>query len=60
MDPRFISMFSVYNLQFPSENTLRHIYTSILKGHFDIFPEEIQAIVDKIVQMTLDLYKVGF
>lgn len=58
MDPRFISMFSVYNLQFPSENTLRHIYVSILRGHFEIFPEEIQNIVDKIVQMTLDLYKI--
>ncbi|KAF9424735.1 hypothetical protein HW555_000036 [Spodoptera exigua] len=58
VDPRFISMFSVYNLQFPSENTLRHIYVSILKGHFDVFPEEIQNIVEKIVQMTLDLYKV--
>ncbi|XP_028025407.1 dynein heavy chain 10, axonemal [Bombyx mandarina] len=58
VDPRFISMFSVYNLQFPSENTLRHIYVSILKGHFEIFPEEIQGIVEKIVQMTLDLYKI--
>ncbi|XP_059059014.1 dynein axonemal heavy chain 10 [Achroia grisella] len=58
VDPRFISMFSVYNLQFPSEATLRHIYVSILTGHFSIFPEEIQEIVDKIVQMTLDLYKI--
>ncbi|XP_028177563.1 dynein heavy chain 10, axonemal, partial [Ostrinia furnacalis] len=58
VDPRFISMFSVYNLQFPSENTLRHIYVSILHGHFIIFPDEIQEIVDKIVQMTLDLYKI--
>ncbi|XP_026741363.1 dynein heavy chain 10, axonemal [Trichoplusia ni] len=58
VDPRFISMFSVYNLQFPSENTLRHIYMSILRGHFSVFPEEIQNIVDKIVQMTLDLYKI--
>lgn len=52
-------MFSVYNLQFPSEATLNHIYVSILKGHFSIFPDEIQDIVDKIVQMTLDLYKVS-
>nr|XP_034835442.1 dynein heavy chain 10, axonemal [Maniola hyperantus] len=58
VDPRFISMFSVYNLQFPSEATLNHIYIAILKGHFSIFPDEIQGIVDKIVQMTLDLYKI--
>ncbi|XP_068620608.1 LOW QUALITY PROTEIN: dynein axonemal heavy chain 10 [Battus philenor] len=58
VDPRFISMFSVYNLQFPSENTLLHIYVSILSGHFSIFADEIKTIVDKIVQMTLDLYKI--
>ncbi|XP_063540762.1 dynein axonemal heavy chain 10 [Cydia strobilella] len=58
VDPRFISMFSVYNLQFPAESTLRHIYTSIIAGHFEIFPEEIQEITDKLVQMTLDLYKI--
>ncbi|VVD00171.1 unnamed protein product [Leptidea sinapis] len=58
VDPRFISMFSVYNLQFPSESTLQRIYISILQGHFAAFPEEIQEIVDKIVQMTLDLYKI--
>ncbi|XP_049877279.1 dynein axonemal heavy chain 10 [Pectinophora gossypiella] len=58
VDPRFISMFSVYNLQFPPESTLRHIYLSILAGHFSTFPEEIQEIVEKLVQMTLDLYKI--
>ncbi|KAJ0174233.1 hypothetical protein K1T71_010379 [Dendrolimus kikuchii] len=58
VDPRFISMFSTYNLQFPSENTLQHIYVSILTGHFETFPQEIQDIVEKIVQMTLDLYKI--
>ncbi|KPJ04007.1 Dynein heavy chain 10, axonemal [Papilio xuthus] len=58
VDPRFISMFSVYNLQFPSETTLQHIYVSILSGHFEIFADEIRDIIDKIVQMTLDLYKI--
>lgn len=58
VDPRFISMFSTFNLQFPSESTLSHIYTCILRGHFSIFTDEVQEIVDKLVQMTLDLYKV--
>ncbi|KAL4712607.1 hypothetical protein ACJJTC_007202 [Scirpophaga incertulas] len=58
VDPRFLSMFSVYNLQFPSETTLRHIYLSILQGHFSIFPDEVKDIVEKIIQMTLDLYKI--
>lgn len=58
VDPRFISMFSTFNLQFPSESTLSHIYTCILRGHFSIFTDEVQEIVDKLVQMTLDLYKI--
>ncbi|CAB3257120.1 unnamed protein product [Arctia plantaginis] len=58
VDPRFISMFSTYNLQFPSETTLKHIYISILEGHFEIFPDEIRGIVDKLVLLTLELYKI--
>ncbi|XP_041985040.1 dynein axonemal heavy chain 10 [Aricia agestis] len=58
VDPRFISMFSVFNLQFPSEATLRHIYVSILDGHFSVFPEEVHGIVEKLVLMTLDLYQI--
>lgn len=33
VDPRFISLFSVFNITFPSEQSLNLIYASILKGH---------------------------
>ncbi|KAB1255183.1 Dynein heavy chain 10; axonemal [Camelus dromedarius] len=33
VDPRFISLFSVFNIPFPSEESLHSIYSSILKGH---------------------------
>lgn len=33
VDPRFISLFSVFNVPFPSEQSLDLIYASILKGH---------------------------
>lgn len=33
VDPRFISLFSVFNIPFPSEQSLNLIYASILKGH---------------------------
>lgn len=33
VDPRFISLFSVFNIPFPSEQSLHLIYFSILKGH---------------------------
>ncbi|KAL4700985.1 hypothetical protein H8959_014989 [Pygathrix nigripes] len=33
VDPRFISLFSVFSMPFPSEESLHLIYSSILKGH---------------------------
>lgn len=33
VDPRFITLFSVFNIPFPSEQSLHLIYFSILKGH---------------------------
>ena len=36
VDPRFISLFSVFNIPFPSEESLHLIYSSILKGHTSV------------------------
>ncbi|KYQ51703.1 Dynein heavy chain 10, axonemal [Trachymyrmex zeteki] len=58
VDPRFISMFSVYNVTFPTNETLNYIYTSILSGHLQTFSEAILSIADKLVQLTLELYKI--
>ena len=58
VDPRFISMFSVYNVTFPTNETLNYIYTSILSGHLQTFSEAILSIADKLVQLTLELYEV--
>lgn len=33
VDPRFVSLFSVFNIPFPAEEALHVIYSSILKGH---------------------------
>uniref|UniRef100_A0A8C3NCR8 Dynein-1, subspecies f n=1 Tax=Geospiza parvula TaxID=87175 RepID=A0A8C3NCR8_GEOPR len=57
VDPRFTSLFSVFNIPFPSEQSLNLIYFSILKGHTANFNESISAISDKITQCTLELYK---
>ncbi|NXA03996.1 DYH10 protein, partial [Sapayoa aenigma] len=57
VDPRFISLFSVFNIPFPSEQSLNLIYSSILKGHTTNFNESISAISDKITLCTLELYK---
>lgn len=58
VDPRFISMFSVYNVTIPSRETLNYIYKSILDGHLAIFEEDVRSISETLVQTTLELYEV--
>ena len=58
VDPRFVSMFCTYNVTFPTDATLSYIYTSILSGHLESFPEEVQLIANILIQITLELYKV--
>lgn len=61
VDPRFISMFSVYNIIFPNDESLLQIYISIFKGHLQqggTFDPKLYPIADVIVQMTLRLFKV--
>lgn len=58
VDPRFISMFAVYNVVFPSNETLSYIYLSILTGHLETFPEEVQLIAEDLMKLTLEIYKV--
>ena len=57
VDPRFISMFSVFNLTFPSDETVTYIYRSILSGHCLNLSEEIQEVIPTLIEMTLNLYK---
>jgi len=42
-DPRFISLFSVFNMTFPSEESLFLIYNSILKGHLQPFEKALKG-----------------
>ncbi|XP_050426983.1 dynein axonemal heavy chain 10-like [Adelges cooleyi] len=57
VDPRFMSMFSVYCMSTPSNETIDHIYRSILAGHTENFDENIRNAVPNILKMTLQLYK---
>uniref|UniRef100_A0A8C9QGL1 Dynein axonemal heavy chain 10 n=1 Tax=Spermophilus dauricus TaxID=99837 RepID=A0A8C9QGL1_SPEDA len=56
VDPRFLSLFSTFNVPFPSEESLHLIYFSILKGHTD-FHESIVAVSGLLTSCTLTLYK---
>ncbi|KAJ1557345.1 Dynein heavy chain 10, axonemal, partial [Nowakowskiella sp. JEL0078] len=42
IDPRFASLFAVFNITFPKEVSLLRIYSSILNGHCSIFSDEIK------------------
>ncbi|KAH8250122.1 hypothetical protein KR026_005577 [Drosophila bipectinata] len=59
VDPRFISMFSTYNIVFPNDESLIQIYSSIFKGHMQFvkFDVKYMMIADMIVVMTLKLFK---
>ncbi|XP_006894689.1 PREDICTED: dynein heavy chain 10, axonemal [Elephantulus edwardii] len=57
VDPRFISLFNVFIVPFPSDESLHLIYYSILKGHTLTFHENIVAVTDRLTSCTLALYK---
>lgn len=56
VDPRFISLFSVFNMTFPSNTTLYRIYSSILSGHVTNFSDEVKATVKGLTKMTMALH----
>ncbi|XP_044232976.1 dynein axonemal heavy chain 10 isoform X2 [Thunnus albacares] len=49
VDPRFVSLFSVFSIPFPAVDSLHLIYASIIKGH-------TQKVCDKVTFCTLELY----
>lgn len=55
-DPRFLSLFTVINMTFPNDESLRSIYSSILAGKLQDFNPEIQALTSKITECTLAFY----
>lgn len=60
IDRRFLSKFFILYIPPPSDLILKYIYTSILRGHFAEFTPAIQLITDVIIQMTLNLLRVGY
>jgi dynein heavy chain len=57
VDPRFISLFSTFNVTFPSEEALFRIYHSILEGHLRPFPKAVQQLCKPLTEATMELYK---
>ncbi|DBA95316.1 TPA: Dynein heavy chain cytoplasmic [Trebouxia sp. C0006] len=56
LDPRFVSLFDAYEVQFPSNSNLQTIYTSILAHHVATLSEDIKGAAGSLTGLTLDLY----
>eukprot|EP00048_Salpingoeca_helianthica_P012902 m.192947 g.192947 ORF g.192947 m.192947 type:complete len:4011 (+) comp15437_c5_seq118:82-12114(+) len=56
VDPRFLSLFSCFNVTFPSPQSLQKIYSSILSGHLAGFGADVQALSVPLTQATMALY----
>ncbi|RUS75418.1 hypothetical protein EGW08_016829, partial [Elysia chlorotica] len=55
-DPRFVSLFSTFNMTFPDNSSLLRIYNGILEGHLRPFEPELFSIAGGITKMTVGLY----
>ena len=56
VDPRFISMFQVFDMQTPDESNLKVIYGSIIENTSKCLNVRRET-TESIVEMSLDLYK---
>lgn len=58
VDPRLVSIYSVFSINFPSDDQLEKIYSSILRGHLSTngFDKDMDPCAAKITTMTMSLY----
>ncbi|XP_068610937.1 dynein axonemal heavy chain 10 [Brachionichthys hirsutus] len=56
VDPRFVSLFSVFNMPFPAVESLELIYNSIIEGHAKPFDRTIRRVCEEVTTCTLKLY----
>ena len=58
VDPRFHAGFATFAVQMPAEETMFHIYSSIVQGHFSSFEAQVQKVVcEALIYATVNLYK---
>ncbi len=58
VDPRFLSQFSIYQVNPPGEKTLLSVFTKILDGYIgDTFSEEVVQTVPTVTQSMLNVYR---
>jgi len=57
VDPRLQARFTVLAVQIPSEETIFHIYSAIVSGHFSSFDHRVQKAVQSLISATANMYK---
>jgi dynein heavy chain len=57
VDPRFLSQFCIFNISFPSSDSLMTIYSSILNAHLRNFDPKVIQVGEKLTEITLNLYQ---
>ena len=57
VDPRLLSLFTTYNLTFPTDDNVKKIYNEILGFYLTPLSNEIQALKETITNCTLKIYK---
>jgi hypothetical protein len=56
-DPRFLSLFNVFEVQQPAGASLRAIYQAILTGHLTALPSTIsEALGESLTDATMELF----
>jgi dynein heavy chain len=58
MDPRFLSLFSTFNIEKPSDDIKKRIYSSILDAHIkqNEITDEIGSMVGKITDASMKIW----
>ena len=56
VDPRYISLFNVFEIEFPSQDSLERIYENILSKQLATIDAELLPWSKKFTGMTLELY----
>jgi len=51
-----MTLFSVFNCTFPSNETTQSIYVKILEKHVEEFHEDIKGSVSKLTEATMNIY----
>jgi dynein heavy chain, axonemal len=57
VDPRLQAGFATLAIQIPSEDTIFHIFSAIVSGHFSSFEHRVQNAVKALISATANIYK---